>query len=121
MAKTLELEHMALKGKERFCQCFRLSMQLVLLVIFLHYFGLPAVSRYQMREVMVVSSRRDTGGIQAPGLHQGEPLQPGGLQDQVGPLESDTGLYKSRTIHPSPYHHTLAALALLYVITVTSF
>ena len=46
----------------------RPSLQLVLPVIFLHYFGLPAVSRYQKMEVMVVSSRRDTGGIQAPAI-----------------------------------------------------
>ena len=46
----------------------RPCLQLVLLVIFLHYFGLPAVSRYQKMEVMVVSSRRDTGGIQAPAI-----------------------------------------------------
>ena len=59
---------MALRGKEEFCECLHLSMQLVLLAIFLHYFGLPAVSRYQRREVMVVSSRRDTGGIQAPAI-----------------------------------------------------
>ena len=48
--------------------CLRPSLQLVLLVIFLHFFGVPAVSRYQRREVMVVSSRRDTGGIQAPAV-----------------------------------------------------
>ena len=48
--------------------CLRPALQVVLLVIFLHYFGVPAVSRYQRREVMVVSSRRDTGGIQAPAI-----------------------------------------------------
>ena len=48
--------------------CLRPCLQLVLLGVFLRFFGLPAVERYQRMEVMVVSSRRDTGGIQAPAI-----------------------------------------------------
>jgi hypothetical protein len=54
------------------CNCLRQStkpsLQLVLLLIFLVYFGLPSIRRFQAREVMVVTSRRATGGIPAPAI-----------------------------------------------------
>jgi hypothetical protein len=54
------------------CKCLRLSakpsIQLVLLMIFFLYFGLPSVQRFQAREVMVVTSKRATGGIPAPAI-----------------------------------------------------
>ena len=55
--------------------CFRLlpqlarpSLQLILVVFFLHYFGLPALSRYQEQRVMVVTSKKLTDGIDAPAV-----------------------------------------------------
>ena len=39
-------------------------LQLSLLTIFLVYFGLPAIQRFGEEKVMVISSRRDTGGIE---------------------------------------------------------
>jgi hypothetical protein len=43
-------------------------LQLVLLVIFFQFFGLPAISRFDARETMSVTSRHQTGGIQAPAI-----------------------------------------------------
>jgi hypothetical protein len=37
-------------------------------MIFLLYFGLPSIQRFQAREVMVVTGKRATGGIQAPAI-----------------------------------------------------
>jgi hypothetical protein len=44
------------------------SLQLVLLVVFFQFFGLPSISRFQAREVMVVASRENTGGIDTPAV-----------------------------------------------------
>ena len=41
-------------------------LQMTLFAIFLAFFGLPAIERYQAKQVMVVKIRRDTGGIEAP-------------------------------------------------------
>ena len=46
----------------------RPGLQIILLTIFLHFFGLPALHSYREMKVMVISSRRDTGGIQAPAI-----------------------------------------------------
>ena len=43
-------------------------LQLLLIVVFLYFFGFPAVKRFQEKKVMVVSSVRDTGGIEAPAV-----------------------------------------------------
>ena len=53
--------------------CLRISLlrpflQLLLLLIFLLYFGLPAIHRFNERSVMVVTSRVDTGGIEPPAV-----------------------------------------------------
>ena len=46
----------------------KLVLQLLLLGLFLHIFGLPALRRYQDREVLVVTSVRDTDGLEAPAV-----------------------------------------------------
>ena len=46
----------------------RVIFQMVLFTIFIVYFGLPAYKRYEEKEVMVVRSRRPTGGIRAPAI-----------------------------------------------------
>ena len=43
-------------------------LQLVLLLVFLRYFGLPAVEEYRASKVMVVESRKASGGIPVPGV-----------------------------------------------------
>ena len=43
-------------------------LQLGLLAVFLFYFGLPAVERFRERKVLLVSSRRASGGILAPAI-----------------------------------------------------
>ena len=43
-------------------------VQIALFVIFLYFFGLPAIKRYQDKKVMVVTSKRDTEGIEAPAI-----------------------------------------------------
>ena len=40
----------------------RLLFQLVLVLIFLFFFGLPALKRYFAMEVMVVKTMRESGG-----------------------------------------------------------
>ena len=44
------------------------TLQLVLLLVFLRYFGLPAVEEYRASKVMVVESRKASGGIPVPGV-----------------------------------------------------
>ena len=46
----------------------RPGLQVILLTIFLHFFGLPALQNYREMKVMVISSRKDTGGIQGPAI-----------------------------------------------------
>ena len=43
-------------------------LQLLLFALFLGFFGIPAIQRYQMMKVMVVSSSLDTGGIASPAI-----------------------------------------------------
>ena len=38
----------------------RLLLQILLLAAFLHFFGLPAVEKYDRKEVMVVETTKDT-------------------------------------------------------------
>ena len=54
--------------KSAFFVIARLIVQTWLFGMFLHFFGRPAVERYLDRKVMVVTSRRETGGTQAPAL-----------------------------------------------------
>ena len=42
--------------------------QLILLAIFLNFFGLPAINTYLKKEVMVVEKKRDTDGIPLPAI-----------------------------------------------------
>ena len=51
--------------------CFnhmKILFQIMLFVIFLLFFGLPVIERYQDMEVMVVTSKRTTEGIEAPAI-----------------------------------------------------
>ena len=43
-------------------------VQFALFVVFLYFFGLPAIERYHEMKVMVVTSKRDTEGIEAPAI-----------------------------------------------------
>ena len=55
------LQHCLLSGT-------RLVLQIILLAIFLHFFGLPAVEKYLKRDVMLVETREDTDGISLPAI-----------------------------------------------------
>ena len=46
----------------------RLLLQILLLAIFLHFFGLPAIDKYQKRDAMVVETSKDTEGIPLPAI-----------------------------------------------------
>ena len=46
----------------------RLILQIILLAIFLHFFGLNAFAKYQKSEVMVVETSQDTDGIPLPAI-----------------------------------------------------
>ena len=46
----------------------RLLLQILLLATFLHFFGLPAVQKYQKKEVMVVETTKNTEGIPLPAI-----------------------------------------------------
>ena len=55
-------------GKGALFLILRLIVQIWLFGMFLYLFGKPAVERYLDKKVMVVTSRRETGGTQAPAL-----------------------------------------------------
>ena len=59
---------MASNWKSIFCNIARLIIQIVLFGFFLYLFGLPAWRRYQDKKVLVVTSMRDTGGLEAPAV-----------------------------------------------------
>ena len=46
----------------------RLLLQILLLAAFLHFFGLPAIEKYERKEVMVVETTKDTDGIPLPAI-----------------------------------------------------
>ena len=46
----------------------KLLVQLAMFVVFLQFFGIPAISRYYDMKVTVVSSVKDTDGIRAPAI-----------------------------------------------------
>ena len=46
----------------------RLFLQILLLVTFLHFFGLPAIEKYQKKEVIVIDTTKDTEGIPLPAI-----------------------------------------------------
>ena len=47
---------------------FNIVLQLSLFVIFLNFFGIPAITKYQNKETMVVYSEEETDGIEAPAI-----------------------------------------------------
>ena len=55
-------------NKGSLCKAGRIVLQILLLVIFLYFFGLPALKRYQRKEVTVVRSEKDVGGILVPAV-----------------------------------------------------
>ena len=46
----------------------KLVLQILLLILFFHFFGLPAVERFQRKEVMIVDSEKDNKGIYLPAI-----------------------------------------------------
>ena len=50
------------------CTSAKFLLQILLFALFLHFFGIPAVARYQEKKVLVVKSVRDTGGLEAPAV-----------------------------------------------------
>ena len=51
----------------------RIALQICLLAIFLHFFGLPAVKKFFRREVMLVKTTKGTKGLPAPSISVGLP------------------------------------------------
>ena len=49
-------------------EAVRLALQTLLLSIFLHFFGIPAVRKFKRNEVMVVKGSKLTNGIPAPAI-----------------------------------------------------
>ena len=49
-------------------EAVRLALQILLLAIFLHFFGIPAVRKFNRNEVMVVKGSKLTNGIPAPAI-----------------------------------------------------
>ena len=46
----------------------KLLLQILLLLIFLQFFGVPAINKYQQKDVMIVESTKDTEGIPLPAV-----------------------------------------------------
>ena len=59
-------QHCCLVRRGMICRAGKLGLQILLLVIFLYFFGLPALERFQRKEVMMVDTEKDTGGIYLP-------------------------------------------------------
>ena len=59
---------MGLHWKSGLHTILRVIIQLWLLGLFLHFFGYPAVKKFQEKKVLVVTSKRNTNGTQAPAL-----------------------------------------------------
>ena len=49
-------------------QVARILVQVALLVVFLHFFGLPAIARFAKMDVMVVETTKQTNGIPVPAI-----------------------------------------------------
>ena len=43
-------------------------LQILLLILFLHFFGLPAIEKYHRKEVIVVETTKETDGIPLPAI-----------------------------------------------------
>ena len=59
---------MDLSAKRGFNTISKLFIQLWLLGLFLHIFGLPALKRFQDKKVVVVTSTKESGGTPAPAI-----------------------------------------------------
>ena len=46
----------------------RVLLQILLLTTFLYFFGLPAITRYVRKEVMVVETTKETNGVPFPAI-----------------------------------------------------
>ena len=57
-----------MNGKSALFLILRLIVQICLFGMFLYFFGKPAVERYLEKKVVVVTSRRETGGTEAPAI-----------------------------------------------------
>ena len=57
-----------MNGKGALFLILRLIVQIWLFGMFLHLFGKPALERYLDKKVVVVTSRRETGGTEAPAI-----------------------------------------------------
>ena len=62
-------------------------LQLILLAIFLQFFGLPAIERYRKKEVLVVEKKLDTDGIPFPAVT----ITAGGQKEPERCYELDDG------------------------------
>ena len=49
-------------------QVARILLQVALLVVFLHFFGLPAIARFAKMDVMIVETTKQTSGIPVPAI-----------------------------------------------------
>ena len=79
----------------------KIVLQIVLLVTFLAFFGVPAIKNYQKGEVMVVETSRDTDGIQLPSISIVEHKDWGELQGSCYSLNAsveDCMLVKSHNL-----------------------
>ena len=75
----------------------RLVVQVFLLAAFLHFFGFPAVSRFEKKSVMIVESAKDTDGIPFPAL----------TIAAVGQITADTCFRKNTAIEDCIEKNTL--------------
>ena len=57
-----------MNGKGALFLILRLIVQIWLFGMFMHLFGKPALERYLDKKVVVVTSRRETGGTEAPAI-----------------------------------------------------
>ena len=53
----------------------RLVVQIVLLIVFLYFFGQPAITRFLKKEVVVVETLKQTDGIPSPAITISVPAQ----------------------------------------------
>ena len=80
-----------------FMQGMRLLLQILLLAAFLHFFGLPAIWKYQKKEVMVLETSKDTDGIPFPAI----------TVAAVGQITEDTCFCKNTSIEDCIEENTL--------------
>ena len=73
-------------------------LQLILLAIFLQFFGLPAIERYRRKEVLVVENKKETDGIPFPAVT----ISVGPQQEPARCYESDDGGSIERCIQNNP-------------------